>query len=110
MMMNTIGEMMHNITQGLKVIGVELALIVAGVFGGIVNISKDKDMTVWQKGIAILSGGATANYITPVFISFLNISDNTKFGIAFIVGYMGLKSIEMLIVRIKKGLDQAKAE
>lgn len=109
-MQNILHEAFQGFGQWLKTIGIEVAFIIAGVFGGIVNISKETKMNFWQKTISIISGGAAANYLTPVFVSFLNINDNTKFGIAFVIGYMGLRSIELLIVRIKKGVDNAKSE
>ena len=109
-MQNTLHEIFQGLGQWLKTIGIEAAFIIAGIFGGLVNISKETKMTFWQKAVSIISGGAAANYLTPVLVGFLNISENTKFGIAFVIGYMGLKSIELVIVKIKKTLDKAKED
>jgi hypothetical protein len=105
-MQNTIFETFNGIGVWLKSISIDIALIVAGTFGGMLNLNKESKQTVWQKFIAVASGGACANYITPVFISFLHIGDSTKFGIAFIVGYMGLKSVELTIGKIKNKLEE----
>jgi hypothetical protein len=53
--------------------------------------------------IAVLSGTLSATYIAPVIIGILNIkAPNIEYGLAFIVGFSGVKITEVLEVRIMK--------
>lgn len=100
----------HEVGQWLKSIGIEVAFMIAGVMGGVMNLNKEKKKTLGEKIISIISGGAVANYLTPVIVGFLNISDNAKFGIAFVVGYLGLKSVEMVIEKVQEKMKPKKAD
>lgn len=80
-----------------KSVGFEISLIVAGLAGAFVSVSKDKQMTFIEKTVAIISGGLIANYVTPVAIDWVQMGENTKYGVAFLMGYTGLKGVEYLI-------------
>jgi hypothetical protein len=97
---------MEKLMQSFKLVGFEIALFLAGIFGAFVS-QKAKKMSTWERLSTILGGGFIANYITPIFLDILNISERTSYGMAFIVGYLGLKSIEMVIDFIK---DRFKAD
>lgn len=81
--------------QVLKDFGIDVILIIAGFAGGIAFIHKGGKLTRLQKISTVLSGGLTANYLTPLVAEWFNLSTNTLYGIAFILGYGGLKSVEI---------------
>lgn len=84
-------------------LGIQLSLLVAGFAGGLVSINKDNKLSVWGKITVIISGGFIATYITPVFFLVFKFEDErAKYGVAFIVGYMGLKAIELLVEKLTK--------
>ena len=89
----------------LKLFGINFGLYLAGLFGAYVNTNTMKDLKPYERAGLILSGGLCANYITPIFIGWLNMSENTQFGMAFIVGYMGLTSIAYTVNFIKERLN-----
>lgn len=82
-------------------IGFELALFIAGIFGAMSNINNQK-LKLWQKLLAFISGGAIANYLTPLIFIYFNLNENTKFGIAFLLGFSGMEGVKYIIVRIKE--------
>lgn len=97
-------ETLQEIMKWLKAIGFELVLFIAGIAGAFVNLTNRKDITALERVTTVMCGGLIANYMTPVFINFLNTSDSISYGMAFILGYMGLKSVEWAIDRIHKKL------
>lgn len=95
-------EVLQDIMKWLKAVGVELVLFIAGLAGAFVNLTNRKDITVVERVTTVICGGLIANYMTPVFINFLNTSTSISYGMAFILGYMGLKSVEFFIDWIHK--------
>ncbi len=85
----------------LKSIGINLGLTIAGFLGSLLLLPRQKN---WRMQlIAVLSGTLSATYIAPVLIGVLNIeAPNVEYGLAFIVGFSGVKITEVLEVRIMK--------
>ena len=83
-------------------IGINLVLFIAGFVGGLSSVDRRKDFTFWQKMTSLLSGGFSANYLTPVISDWLNLRDSTLYGVAFLVGYGGLKFVEIVYIRFSK--------
>jgi len=83
----------------LKGIGINIGLTIAGFAGALLLAPRMKN---WKlQLIAVLSGTLSATYIAPVIIGLLNIQTaNIEYGIAFIVGFSGVKITEVLEIRI----------
>lgn len=88
----------------LKLIGFEVSLFIAGLFGAFVNLSRIAGLSKWERFTYLCSGAFTAVYITPLFASVLQLefSIQTMAGMGFIVGYMGFTSIIYFIDYIKQ--------
>lgn len=99
---------MDEVRKYLEDFGIHLGLIIAGLFGAYLSVSINRELTVWQKVTVIVSGAATANYIAPVVFQYLNIGDKSQFGLAFLVGFSGLKSVEWIIVKFKERYGEKK--
>jgi hypothetical protein len=52
----------------------------------------------------LLAGTACANYLTPVVINFVPESARSqgKYAVAFMMGFMGLKGLELIIEKVVK--------
>ncbi len=92
---------MDEVKRYLEDFGIHIGLIIAGLFGAYLSVSINKELTRLQKMTVIVSGAATANYVAPFLFEYLNIGDNAQFGLAFLIGFSGLKGVEWLIVSIK---------
>ena len=87
----------------LSEIGINAGLITSGLFGSLLNIKKDASTRISTVLFSIIAGVGSANYITPIVIDFINIHNrNFEFGIAFILGYLGLNGIEFAIKKLIK--------
>jgi hypothetical protein len=89
----------------LKEMGINIGLTVAGFFGSLLLLPRQKNWRMQM--LSVLSGTLSATYIAPVVIGILNVnSPNIEYGIAFIVGFSGVKITEVLetkIIRLLKG-------
>lgn len=103
-------EFFHTIDSFLEYVGVNLPLIVAGIFGSVVTIGNKEELTGVQKVLTILSGGAIANYLTPMLCDLINVSENTQFGFAFLLGFSGLEGVKWIIIQLKSRYGKDKKE
>jgi hypothetical protein len=92
------------ILKFLKMVGFEISLFIAGLFGAFVNLSRIAGLGKWERFTYLCSGAFTAVYITPLFASVLQIefTIQTMAGMGFVVGYMGFTSIIYFIDYIKQ--------
>jgi hypothetical protein len=93
----------------LKSIGINIGLTIAGFAGALLLAPRMKN---WKlQLVAVLSGTLSATYIAPVIIGILNISaPNIEYGLAFIVGFSGVKITEVLETKVLKLLKSTPAE
>lgn len=94
-----------NIIDFLSKIGIETPSFIAGMSGGITFLTKRKDMTWIQRFLTVMSGGFTANYLTPLVAIYLHLDEKALYGIAFLLGYTGMKSVEMIIIKVKNRIN-----
>lgn len=83
----------------LEQVGIKVVLFIAGFVGGLSSADRRRDFTFWQKLTSLLSGGFAANYLTPVVGSWLNLNESTLYGVSFLIGYGGLKFVELIYIR-----------
>jgi len=88
------------ILDALKHIGIEPAIFISGMSGAISLLTKNSKMTKYEKFLTLLSGGLSANYLAPLVAKLLNVDPSYQFGFAFIIGYTGLKGVELIITGI----------
>lgn len=93
-----------------RFLGINDAVLIAGLAGGIASLMKQKKLSFWEKVITVLSGGFAANYLTPMVAEWVNFSENTHFGIAFMIGYGGMTFVEVIFLAIHKKFDSKKQD
>lgn len=81
----------------LKSLGIEAPLFIAGSSGAVAFLTSNSAMTRTQKFFTVLSGGASANYLTPLVCNWINADEKITYGVSFLVGYAGMKFVELLI-------------
>ena len=81
----------------LMSIGINVGLAVSGFFGSLLLVGQQKEQNVREQIVSILGGTMSANYLTPVAIDILKFeNDSINFGVAFVIGFGGLKVVEYL--------------
>ncbi len=96
--------MKMTIIEALKFIGIEAPVFMAGSSGAIVFLTKNNKMTKMQQFCTVMSGGLSANYLTPLVGEWLNLDNKVLYGVAFLLGYSGMKGVELVIMELKKRL------
>jgi hypothetical protein len=86
----------------LQEIGINIGISVAGLFGSLILIGKQAALQ-WKTSIfSIITGVASANYITPIVIDMTRVDIKYQMSIAFILGFLGLKGVELISGKITK--------
>ena len=79
--------------------GIDIGFLISGFFGALLLVSKNSAQRVSTTIASILAGTACANYLTPVVMNTLpdGVQTNGKYAVAFVMGFMGLKGLELII-------------
>lgn len=87
-------------------IGFKLGIFLAGCAGAVASFLNPQKLTWYERALTIFVGGLSAMYITPFTVQVVavlhNVGSSAQLFIGFLIGYSGLKSIELAIVEIKK--------
>jgi hypothetical protein len=77
-------------------------LLVAGLFGSLLSVGKNSGATTRENVVAIGSGLGSAYFITPLILEFLGkeVSIQAQSGIAFLLGVLGLRGVEMIVNKL----------
>jgi hypothetical protein len=92
---------MDNPQINLKDYGIDVGLLISGLFGAILLTSKESAINLARTVSSLIGGAASANYITPLVVSIAKLNDtHYHYGIAFLLGFLGLKGIEYFCIKI----------
>ena len=72
-------------------------MLFAGLAGALASITKEKELTRTQRFITVIVGGFLSAYLTPMVSLAINMPDQAKYGVGFVIGYSGLRSVEWII-------------
>lgn len=81
-----------------------MPLLVIGFVGAIIYTFTHKPQSFARGFIKVLAGTLSANYLTPVVMELMSISMSAQYGIAFFLGYSGLKIFEIGMDKMKEKL------
>lgn len=85
----------------LKDYGIDVGLLISGLFGSILLTSKHSAMNLARTVSCLIGGAASANYLTPIVINITKLDEtHYHYGIAFLLGFLGLKGIEYFSEKI----------
>lgn len=85
----------------LKAYGIDVGLLISGLFGAILLTSKGSAMNLARTVYSLIGGAASANYITPIVVNVTKLDESHfHYGIAFLLGFLGLKGVEYFSAKI----------
>ena len=95
---------MNSFEQFLLRYGIHIGFIVSGFFGALLLVSRDSAQRLSTTIASILAGTACANYLTPVVMTLLpeSVQLNGKYAVAFTMGFLGLKGLELVLNKLFK--------
>lgn len=86
----------------LEEIGINIAFVLAGLFGSLVTVSNDATRNLKSSIAGIVAGTFSANYLTQVVVELTGLNGKVEYGLAFILGYIGLRGVEKVSQKIFK--------
>jgi hypothetical protein len=87
-------------------IGITISFLISGLFGAILMVSNSAQGNLKSTMLSIIGGMASANYLTPVMIEMLGLKEaKLQNGLAFIIGFLGLKLVEVLSNKFLKQIS-----
>lgn len=76
-------------------LGVNIGLAISGFFGSLMFVGKHSQKSFKEQLFAVIGGTMSANYLTPVVIDLFQMEKaSTQYGVAFVIGFGGLKAVE----------------
>lgn len=74
----------------LSSIGIKFAALVGGFFGALVSLKFIDGLSQKQRATTVLAGTLVSAYVTPILVSYLELSPKLEGGIAFLCGLFGM--------------------
>ena len=92
--------------------GIDIGFLVSGFFGSLLLVSKKSTQKLKTTIASVLAGMACANYLTPVALALIpeSVRSGSKYAMAFVLGFMGLKGLEYLIEKYFIGEDEGSTD
>lgn len=87
-------------TEFIKELGINVGISIAGLFGSLLMIGKKSAQNLRTTIFSMISGVACANYLTPVILSLTSLDIKYQFSVAFVLGFLGLKSVEIVATKL----------
>ena len=85
-------------------LALNMPLLVIGFVGAIIHTFTHRQQSFARGLLKVVTGTLSANYLTPLMMHLLDINMDAQYGVAFFLGYSGLKTIEMLMDKMKTKL------
>jgi hypothetical protein len=93
----------------LHEIGINIGISVAGLFGSLLLIGKTATVNLRATFFSLISGVASANYITPIVLDITRVDVKYQMSVGFILGFLGLKGVEYITNKFIKKVDNGDA-
>ncbi len=94
----------------LHEIGINIGISVAGLFGSLLLIGKNATVKLKTTFFSIISGVASANYITPIVLDITRVDIKYQMSVGFILGFLGLKGVEYISNKFIKKIDNGNTD
>jgi hypothetical protein len=92
----------------LSSIGVKLAALVGGFFGALVSLKFIDGLGKKQRATTVLAGTLVSAYVTPIVVSYLELTPKLEGGIAFLCGLFGMSLTGAIIKAMPDLISAAK--
>ena len=99
-------ENKEKVMSAWEELGWKFGIFMSGCAGAVASFMHPQKLKWHERALTIFVGGLSAMYITPFAVSVVGIlhdvGSSAQLFLGFLIGYSGLKSIEVAIVQVKK--------
>ena len=92
----------------LRFLGIDPQALFPALMGALISIKRMKKMSIFKSITSVVFGLLCAIYLTPIFMHLLPHDWTLEYSIAFLVGYSGLSTLDLVFYFIKKEIDKTK--
>lgn len=92
----------------LAAVGLKIGTVAGGFFGALVSLKFIENLSLWQRGSTVFAGTLVSAYLTPVVVSWLELSPRLEAGIAFLCGLFGMSFTGAVIKAMPSWVEAAK--
>jgi hypothetical protein len=92
----------------LSAVGIKLAALIGGFFGALVSLKFIDGLGTKQRATTVLAGTLVSAYVTPILVSYLELSPKLEGGIAFLCGLFGMSFTGAIIKAAPEWMAAAK--
>ena len=80
----------------IQELGINISISVAGLFGSLIMVGKNA-ADQWKTSMfSIITGVASANYLTPIVVDLARIDVKYQMSVGFVLGFLGLRGVELI--------------
>ena len=80
----------------IQELGINISISVAGLFGSLIMVGKNA-ADQWKTSMfSIITGVASANYLTPIVVDLGRIDVKYQMSVGFVLGFLGLRGVELI--------------
>jgi len=80
---------------------VKIGWFIIGCLGAVVSFLKPRKLSFSLRVLTIMAGGLNAYFITPVAIEEFHLGSSASSLTAYVIGFMGYKSVELVVDQVK---------
>jgi hypothetical protein len=92
----------------LTSLGLKIATLVGGFVGALVSLKFIEGLSVYQRGSTVLAGTMVSAYVTPIVVTYLELTPKMEGGIAFLCGLFGMSFTGAVIKAMPEWVAAAK--
>jgi hypothetical protein len=82
--------------QIIQELGINIGISIAGLFGSLIMIGRSAAIQWKTTMFSILTGVASANYLTPIVVDIARVDVKYQISVGFVLGFLGLKGVELI--------------
>jgi len=101
---------MNWMDEWIQETGFKVGVWIAGALGSVASFLKPQNLKWYERCLTVFVGGFSAMYLTPPFLDWVSewkqIGQSGELAVAYLIGYSGLKSIEMGISKVKSTIQK----
>lgn len=94
----------------LSAAGVKIAALIGGFFGALVSLKFIEGLGKKQRATTVLAGTLVSAYVTPLLITYLELTPKLEGGVAFLCGLFGMSFTGAFIKAIPEWIEAAKGK
>ncbi|MCF2875431.1 MULTISPECIES: hypothetical protein [unclassified Tenacibaculum] len=88
---------MNLLQEMFDMLGIKLGLLLTGAVSGIIGAKAEDKKGFFNYLFRAFGGATTTTYLTPFLVDILNLSENSSYGVGFLIGLISMNLVQLLL-------------